>query len=335
MRNFNTNQVRHFYNAGAYKATADAVTANLDVNVGSFGDKENGGFYFTMMNPDGNLTRSDIIKFKELDSMTVSKAESMATPLMAHTIKLDTTKVSLTELAKMKTVDCVITFNEVVDYDPNSTFTIVAQVDCNTANTASETAFHKALAIAIAKAVPARFGEFPPLKVFSNGTEVTKKSEDGDVTGSADGVVLVEGVQKYVRGKLSGDPGHFTVAFPVRGDYLADTLAWGTDTVAASTITGNKTIPAGFVLADLEYFAMGERGDYFRGYLYPFDYTPTYVINPFGDFADTSVLNINFHYAGSAENVQKSPKLIQICGKTTVINSIVSAIKTAKGDTTE
>ena len=59
MRNFNTNQTRHFYVAGAVDANVDT---NLDIALGT---TATGEMYFKYKNADGLLTRSDTIDPQE------------------------------------------------------------------------------------------------------------------------------------------------------------------------------------------------------------------------------------------------------------------------------
>lgn len=296
MTNFNTYQTRHFYVAG--DVADGAVSNNLDIALGK--TAENEYFFFSYKNADGLVTRSDLINPNWIRSIKKTAAADMARPLMAHTIAVDTNAVTLANLVG-KEIVLTINFQEFIDYSPSSGFPITVSFTGNATNTANATAFHKALAEAIASALPEK--KFPLLKVFSNGSEV-KKGETA--TGAAAGVVLVEAAQKYVRGKLNGDPIPFTVAFDVDGE------VWGTDTVSKSEVSGNTVVPAAYVIADLEYFALGERGDIYRGSNWPNNYEPTYAIDLSKDY---DILTIEFYWQGTAENVQKSPRMIQIAAE--------------------
>lgn len=300
MTNFNTYQTRHFYVAGAI---ADgAVENNLDIALGK--TAENEYFFFSYKNADGLVTRSDLINPCWIRSVKKTAAADMARPLMAHTIAVDTSAVTLANFIGKEFI-LTINFQEFIDYSPSSGFAVSVSVTGNSTNTASAAAFHKALAEAIALALPEK--KYPYLKVFSNGSEVTKaEAKAGSATGSSGGVVLVEAAQKYVRGKLNGDPIPFTVSFDVEGE------VWGTDTPAPSEISDNTVVPAAYVIADLEYFALGERGDIYRGSNWPNDYEPTYAIDLSKDY---DILTIEFYWQGTAENVQKSPRMIQIAAE--------------------
>ena len=226
--------------------------------------------------------------------------------LKKHTIAIDTTKVTLSNLVG-KTLSCIITFHQVGSYDMMDTHRVVATVVGNSTNTANATAFHKALPEAIALVLPKR--EYPMARVFSNGSEVTPAiAKAGSAVGASAGVVLVETPQKYRRGLMSNEPYPFSVAFVMHDGNLED-IAWGTDTVADSDVSGYTVISSTYGIADLEAFTMGERGDDKRGYNYPMNYEPT----PLVDLAKTyDVVSIEFFWQGGAENVQKSPRMIQL-----------------------
>lgn len=324
MTNFNTNQTRHFYVAGAIDSNVDT---NLDI---ALGQTATGEFYFTYKNADGLITRSDTIDPKRIVCLKKTTKAQMEKPLMAHKIAVDTTAVTLSGLVG-KTLNCNITIHQIADYDDSSSVTFTASVVGNSTNTASAAAFHKDLAIAIAKALPKYDKSYPLIKVYSNGSEVTASTAAADVTGASGGVVLVQGLQKYVRGKLNGEPCPFSVAFSYSASNVED-IVWGTDTV--STVAAVNTadtssiaptvVPAVYGIADLEYFALGERGDYYRGFNFPNNYETTYAINLASDY---DILSIEYYWAGEAENVQKSPRLIQIAGATATINSLYSSVE--------
>lgn len=315
MQNFNTNQTRHFYVAGAIGSNG-AVANNLDIVLA--GPIATGEMYFVYKNADGIVTRSDTFDPKKITSAKLTTSTAMDKPLMAHTIAIDTNTVALNDLVG-KTLDVMITIHEFFDYDASNSITFTASVAGNATNTASAAAFHKDLAIAIAKALPKFDKQFPLIKVYSNGAEVTANTAAADVTGSADGVILVEGLQKYVRGKLSGEPCPFSVAFRLADGNMGD-IAWGTDTVAKAVAPVSPiAYPGVQTLADLEFFALGERGDVYRGSMWPNEYTPTYSI----DLSQTyDVLTIEYYWAGGAENVQKSPRMIQVAGPTAVVAAL-------------
>lgn len=320
MANFNTNQARHFYVALDLKSTAAGVTTVGDLAMLT---NESGDLYFVYKNGDGLVTRSDLIPAGNIEYCNVAENADLATPLMAHTIVI--TESNPATAFAGKTLNLTITVRQLIDYDDASAITIPVAVPI-TASMSTKAAFHKALAMAIAKAAPKR--AYPFFKVFSNGSEVTRDTAEGSVTGAAGGVVLVQAAQKYRRGLMSNEPVDFTVSFDIAGtNDVVD--AWGTDTVAPSAIDSNTVIPASYKLADLEYFSYGERGDYYRGSMWPNNYEPTYMINPASCSYD--VLTIQYFWQGHAENIQKSPRTIQIAGASADIAELKALVDAAMG----
>lgn len=295
MRNFNTNQTRQLYVATTVAENAPATAGEIKV-----GTALNGDLYLQYMNADGLLTRSDT--FNKDRIIYIHKGTQPDGKLMQHTITLDTNAVVLANLVG-KTLNCNITVSEVFDYDSSNSITFTASVVGTSTNTASVSAFYTALAAAIQDAMPTPDKSYPWMTIAS----------------SANGVVLTEAPQKYVRGKLTGEPVHFTVAFNMKDGDLED-IVWGNDAVAVSA----TTIPGGRALADLEYFALGERGDQYRGAEWPNEIVPTYMVDPTATYY---VLSIEYYWQGCAENVQKSPRMIQVVSTTqATINSLYSAI---------
>lgn len=314
--NFNTNQTRQLYVAKAKKDFSAPIT---EANVASMvaGDlallkTQNDDFYFVYKNADGIVTRSDMIPAGNIEYVTKKTAANMAKKLLAYTVYLDTDAYSLTDLVG-KTLTITVNVREIIDYDSANSIPVVASVKVTSAMS-DAAAFHKALAIAIAKAMP-KNREYPYFRIFSSGTEVTASTAEADVTGAAAGVVLVATPQKWVRGKLTGEPHQLSVSFNIEDE------AWGKVEVAESAITGYTEIPATFELADLEYFCYGERGDYYRGFNWPNNYEPTYIINPADTATSYDVLTVQYFWQGHAENIQKSPRTIQIAGPAAAITA--------------
>ena len=321
--NFNTNQTRQLYVAKAKKDSLAAVTANGDLAMLATQNKD---IYFVYKNADGIVTRSDMIPAGNIEYVTKKTAANMAKKLLAYTVSLDTNAYSLTDLVG-KTLTITVNVREIIDYDSANSIPVVASVKVTSAmNDAA--AFHKALAIAIAKAMP-KNREYPYFRIFSSGTEVTASTAEADVTGAAAGVVLVATPQKWVRGKLTGEPHQLSVSFNIEDE------AWGKVEVAESAITGYTVIPATYELADLEYFCYGEHGDYYRGFNWPNNYEPTYIINPADTTTSYDVLTIQYFWQGHAENIQKSPRTIQIAGPTAAITAWESAISALYAATVE
>ena len=319
MANFNTNQARHFYVAKAYRSSVDGVAAAGDITMVS---TATGEIAFVYKNADGIITRSDSIKKDCIEYANIKDVAGR--PLLAHTIALDTDNYALADLVG-KTLTVNVAVREFISFDPADMVNVTAAIKV-TSDMDTPAKFHKAVAIALAKAMPKR--QYPFFRIFSSGTEVTASTAEASVTGSADGVVLVATEQKWVRGKMSADPFSLTVSFNVEDD------SWGKVTVAASEISGYTVTNPMYELADLEYFCYGERGDTYRGSIWPNEYNPTYAVNVTAAPADFALMNIQYFWQGHAENIQKSPRTIQILAPKLTISSIASAFEAVAGEGT-
>lgn len=333
MVNFNTNQTRHLYVATGVGSAVGSLTPG-QIMLG--GPDKNDNIWFHYKNAEGDLVRSDSINIKNIKYVTKTTAAQLATPLKQVLIT-PTMGNSVIEKSYGSTFDLIVHVRNLTSYDNSDSISFVASVTIDN-NIDTDVKFNKALAEAVALAMPKPIKGVDYLKVYSNGAEVTKAiAKAGTATGSANGIVIAQAPQKHVRGKLSNEPLEFDVEFrshvavDLRFGYssIDESFQWGTATVLksgdAGFIAANASIPGYFKVADLEYFAMGERGDYYRGYLYPNDYTPEYLVKTDGS-VNYDILNIEFFYQGGAENIQKSPRLIQIAAPAANITSLYNAI---------
>lgn len=305
MRNFNTNQTRHFYVNGI--AVDGGTTSAALETIEDKDTKVVSGLYFKGKNADLLDYRSDIIDPKKITSVKLTTASQMATKLLKHTITVNTDEFANVAALAGKTVKLNITVHQLFDYDDANSTTFTVQHKVASGETAAN--FYAALAVAVMKAMPKPDKSYP---FFT-------------VTSSTNGLVLTEAEQKYVRGKLAGEPVRFSVSFGIAAaSYDEDEyVAWGTDTVADS----GTVVNANRVLADLEYFAYGERGDYYRGNNWPNNVEPTYAINP-KSTTEYDVLTVEYYWNGNAETVQKSPRLIQIASAKGTLDAVKSRIDT-------
>lgn len=332
MVNFNTNQTRHLYVATGVGSAVGSLTPG-QIMLG--GPDKNDNIWFHYKNAEGNLVRSDSINIKNIKYVTKTTAAQLATPLKQVLVKFLPTEINPSMADTV--FDITVHIRNLTSYDNSDSLSFVASVAIDS-SIDDQVKFHKKLAEAIVLAMPKPVKNVDYLKVYSNGVEVTKAiAMAGTATGSANGVVIAQAPQKYVRGKLSNEPLEFDIEIHVHPNaYMASKGATEEDLPSLITsgelasgntnfVQSNASIPGYFKVADLEYFAMGERGDYYRGYMYPNDYTPEYLVKTDGS-VNYDILNIEFFYQGGAENIQKSPRLIQIAAPAANITTLYNAI---------
>ena len=161
----------------------------------------------------------------------------------------------------------------------------------------------------------------------TNATAVSVEAAVALTGGSTTGIIIEEAEQPWVLGMM---PQAFIPFTPQFLTTLVDgeERLWGT----ATKVTPVNSVPDGHLMADLEYFCMGARGDIYRGMGYPNTIKTTYLVDPDAIY-DT--LDIHYFYTGSNESVQKSEKTITLIavndGSHTAMNALIGAINTASG----
>lgn len=102
-----------------------------------------------------------------------------------------------------------------------------------------------------------------------------------------------------------------------------------TDDKQLPTTKTASPIATGYKVADMEYFAMGERADEYRMVGYP-DYVKTdYVVEPTADY---NMLVVHFAYKGANTDSHKSEKDFIVAAKNlTALETLAKAIATATG----
>ena len=279
MANFNTYQTRNLYVVKDFLASGEPDAAGeLAMDTTATGE-----IFFKYFNGDGLATRTDLIRPASIISLKKTKAADMDTPVPAYTITLNSAVTLANCVGKVFTL--TINLHQLLSYDMNDSMAVTASVIGDSTNTANATAFYLAVKGAIENVTPK----------FTKAAAYT-------VSSSSSGVVVTPAPGAYRRGLLSKDI--FTLSFSSR--LHGDDIAWADVAEAASATV---KIPSVYAIADLEEFALGERGDQFRGYAYPHNYEPTYLVDLTKEY---DMVSIEFAWQGNAENIQKSPRMIQL-----------------------
>lgn len=148
--------------------------------------------------------------------------------------------------------------------------------------------------------------------------------------GTSTGIVIEEVPQPWVLGKRQADQIRFSVhTVPINVD--GSPVPWGT--VTDDTANGSVTINNGKMVADMEWFYIGERADQFRGVGYPDNFETKYLANPSKAY---DFIDIQYYYSGDAEDVQRSKKMITLAiptdaevGSDTLTETLIADITSA------
>lgn len=101
--------------------------------------------------------------------------------------------------------------------------------------------------------------------------------------------------------------------------------SWATQTVAAST---TAVVTSGYRVADMEYFAMGERGDQYRMAGYPDVIETEYLVDPTKEY---DVLVVHYAYKGANDTSYNSEKDLIIAGAAESLEELAGKLSKATG----
>lgn len=330
MANFSTNQVRHFYAVGAnasaantcVKSAASGVTSVGDIFVGKTADGTK--MYFSYMGK-GGLVRSDLIPIANITFAKATAHADMIPDRQKVAIALDSTINSGAPVAGQ---DYILhlslrkLYNQSEDYD----YVKVAAVRATTGMDAST--FYKKMAISLAKNFSRE--PFKAIAIYltystSSEAEVTASTTETSLTETYTGIVIKEIDSDWARGTFVESHPEIIASFGSIVYSGMEYEAWGTATYGTYTLGTDKS---GRIVADLEHFCMGERGDQYRLIGWP-NYVPTeYMIDPTADY---EMLTIHYYFVDTLEGAQRSEKDIQFAGSKAVINALIGKINTATG----
>lgn len=307
MNIFSSNQVTQGYVATNVVEEGNDLTNLGDIQLCK--DPDEKSFYFKHYGK-GGITRSDIIKVCSVEYANLTTANKMAYKLKKATVQLAAGAVDENnKLIAGQDYILRINFTGYIGISPeDSTYTKFGIVHATKGMTPAQ------FFAAMAKSLNDNFKREAVQMVTFSSTN--------------DSLVITETEPDWILGLKQQKRLQFTVtAVPinvVEGTTVSE-VAWAEDKRVnpdnPTIVYGdsNVTINNGKLMADYEYFLMGERADQYRLTGWP-DYVPTqYMVDPSKTY---DVISIHYSYSGPNEDVQKSGKdLVIICDTTNSISS--------------
>lgn len=318
---FSTNQVRQLYVATDVKEGAAHVLATDAVGtIALKTDNAKSHMYFEYKGV-GGLVRSDLIDTDKVLYVKATPASALSRKLKKATVTLDATVNGGNPIAGQDYILRIV-FRQYLGMSDEDQYQKYGMVHAYAGMTAS--VFYKTLAISLAKNFSREL--VPLLKFKVGGTEVTPNTKLEDIVEDATSLVIEEVEQPWTLGIQEQVPVYFEV-YPTTVTFNGDERVWGKaemgDTGALNAIKDGKLI------ADLEYFCLGERADQYRNIGWPNAIPSKTLVDPTKEY---HVLDIHYAYTGSNECVQKSEKDITIVSADKAdINTLIDAIETATG----
>lgn len=321
------NQVRQLYVAKALKDNTAALTTAGDIVPKA--DTAKTTLYFQYMSPAG-IVSSDKIDIANIISAKATSSDALAHKLVRYSVTLDA-DVAGAPVAGQNYI-LRLAFRQYIGLSEEDQYFKYGEVIARSGMTASD--FYKKMAISLAKNLENKTESTPLVNIYlisaaaSTDVPVTSATKESDLAATDYNQIIIEETeQPWVLGMM---PQAFIPFTPQSLTITVDgeERLWA----KAEVVTPKNTVPDGHLMADLEYFCMGARGDIYRGMGYPNIIKTTYLADPDAIY-DT--LDIHYFYTGSNESVQKSEKTITLIavndGSHTAMNALIGAINTASG----
>lgn len=319
------NQVRHLYVAKSLKtAVAQLATAG---DILPKADTAKSTMYFQYFSPAGVIESSDKIDIKNITYAKATSSQYLAKKLDRYQVVLDSEVNSGNPVAGQDYL-LRLAFRQYVGLSPEDQYWKFGMVHAVSGMTASN--FYKAMALSLARNIAREVTPLVTIYLVASGpayTPVTIDTDPATLTGTYTGIQIEQVAQDWILGVMPQGYIPFAVQ-PTNITFEGDERIWGTVT----TVTPINVVQDGHDIADLEYFTMGARGDFYRNMGWPNVIHTTYLVDPTQKY-DT--LDISYYWAGGAEDVQKSPRTITLVtvddGSHTAMKALIAAINTASG----
>lgn len=323
--NFSTNQVRHFYVVKSYSATA--VTDSSPVGALSVHSNSDGDLYFLHRGVDG-VSRTDLIK--NINYAKASDAADLARPLKKVTLALDANVNSGALIPGQDYLVNVFLRNHIGAGEDNQEVKF-GVVRATTGMTASQ--FYVKLAMSLVANLSREVSKILKVSVATAAdveTEVLPTTAEASLNGTYTYIVIEEVEQDWALGLFSSQPVNFKVLPTTVTVTAGEEAIWG----VATEITPTASVPNGKITADLEYFAMGERGDQYRMVGFPDVIKTDYIVDPTLEY---NYLDIHYSFIDTGIHFYKSEKDIQFAipkvgannsVSNALANSVIAAINT-------
>ena len=323
MAAFSVHQVRQLYVANAYKENLEALKDAGDITVAK--TNEGDAIYFQYMGALLDKMRSDLIKIENITNLRATRAEDIATKLKGYTLTLDPNVNGGQPVAGQDYI-LRLAFREFIGMSEADQYFKYGMVHVFPGLKASD--FYKEMALSLAANISKDVTALVNIYLYDGATE-TKVEEGVDpksLTGTYTALRIAEAVQPWHLGTMPQGVIPFSVQ-PTTVLVDGDQRIWG----EVESYDTKAVLPEGQLIADLEYFCMGERGDQYRNMGWPNVIPTKYLVDPSKMY---DVINIHYFYQGDGISVQKSEKDIQIVvprpGEKDYsnINAVIAAIKT-------
>lgn len=337
--------IKRLYPAGG--EDAEVVDKSSAVGTVGVGKTPDGKYLYFKHRGAGGVLRSDLIEIKNIIDYKATPAAAMARKLLVAKVTLNSE--ALASSAPIAGEDYVlrIKFQNPIGMSPDNQYWKYGVVHATSGMSASD--FYKALALSVAKNMSREEVKLVSIVLTTATTpvEVLPTTDPATLTGTYTGLLISEVEQDWLLGIKQQKPLIFTVE-PTGVNNGTDEVTWGdviysngkkvtgganpTTSVDTSSAPTTTSVVNSKLMADYEYFFMGERGDQYRMVGFP-DYVPTtYLVDP--SLANGyDVITLHYAYVGDNHSVQKSEKditfIVPRANSGSTIDTLAGSLDTA------
>ena len=332
MSAFSVNQVRQLYVVNTAQTNFNSIANPGDITVGS---NKSGEIYLKYVGALGDTMRSDLMKVSSIKYAKATPASDLAYKIKAYKITLD---ANVNGGVPVPGQDYLLrlAFREYIGVSPADQYFVYGMYHAFTGATAMD--LYKGIAKSLALNMTKEVNPLVHIYMYSaaNGMqEITAATADTvfAVADLQEGLYISEAGQPWHLGIMAQGVIPFTIQFPkitVDGDQREWGIAENYQMIGADSKP--LVLPEGQKIADLEWFAMGERGDQYRLVNWPNVIPTKYMVDPTRDY---DIIDIHYYWVGPNEQAQKSEKDIQIAvpvdadGGHDNTNALITAINAA------
>src|SRR5574344_61366 len=330
---FTSNQVNHVYVATALKTSNGRVAKTDDAGTISVQKDAEGNMYF-MHRGKGGLTRSDLIT--NIMDIRYTPGPKMFRDQNALVVTVNSNALSSSNAIAGQDYLLRLEFQNPIGMSPDHKYWKYGIVHAG--NSMSTSDFYKKMAKSLAinmsreatKLVDIYLWKSSTASTINTAGQLTLVDTDPNQTLSDTyyGIKIVEAAQTNWRlGVNQNKPLVFRVNNSTITDGNKNEVFWAdvlytngykvtgglecTESTQGSNLPKGATLTNSHLAAELEYFAMGERADLYRGIGWPDNRPTEYLVDPTNAYG-YDMINIHYAYVGSNHAVQKSEKDITI-----------------------
>lgn len=303
---FSVNQNRQLYVVKAWKEAPLEIGESNLVPGDCYFSNDGKNYFFQYVNAKGEVIRTDLINPYKINYVRTTAAEDMLPLAKSYTVAVSDDLQTDGKVPAGKHYILRLNFSKMVGISDEERGMVFG--DCYTYTATDAAELLKKLALSLVKNIAADKTGTALAEVKFGDTVVTPTTDLTEVEG--DELTITEVAQPWTRGKRQ----FAILPFTVSGNTVTvDGVDIPWVAVGDDGLIPMETVEAiehnGKLVADLEWFCAGEKGDQYRGMGYPNDIETEYMVDPDADY---NLTDISYFYSGDNEDVQHSSKVITL-----------------------